>query len=138
MNLLKRNKWLWLAAFCATFVLVSSLGAAERWVALGDSNPGDPPQLNVVRSDQGRTVIEVNLPGFWVSDHVIAGKTFQELTIPEQTTTMEIGKPALPVIRTLVAIPGNARVEVSYQAGESVVLEGYRVYPFQEPQTDEQ
>ena len=138
MNLLKRNKWLWLAAFCATFVLVSSLGAAQRWVALGDSNPGDTPQLNVVRSDQGRTVIEVNLPGFWVSDHVVAGETFQELTIPEQTTTMEIGKPALPVIRTLVAIPGNARVEVSYQAGESVVLEGYRVYPFQEPQTDEQ
>jgi hypothetical protein len=138
MSLLKMNKWLWLAAFCATFVLVSSLGAAERWVTLGDSNPGDTPQLNVVRSDQGRTVIEVNLPGFWVSDHLVAGEAFQELTIPDQTTTMEIGKPAVPVIRTLVAIPGNARVEVSYQAGESVVLEGYRVYPFQEPQTDEQ
>jgi len=138
MEFAKKSKVLWVAALCAAFVLVSSLGAAQRWVALTDSNPGEAPELSVLSSDDTRTVIEVSLPGFWVQDIQAEGQTFQQLTVPGYATTLEIGKPAVPVIRTLVAIPGNARVEVSYRAGETVVLEGYRVYPFQEPETDGQ
>ena len=64
MELAGKSKVLWVAALCAAFVLVSSLGAAQRWVTVTDSNPGEAPELSVLSSDDTRTVIEVSLPGF--------------------------------------------------------------------------
>ncbi|MFQ6103234.1 MAG: C25 family cysteine peptidase [Candidatus Glassbacteria bacterium] len=108
----------------------------NRWVALRESEEGSHPVITTLKSDRNQTVVDVDLPGFWTSDRVVAGEYFQELTIPGQTTLMEVGKPALPMIRFLIAIPHGAQVDLSFQAEEQVILTDYRVYPFQQPQKD--
>jgi hypothetical protein len=125
-----------------TMVLVTATTGTEvgpensRWVALNSADTGSEPVITVMHSNQEHTIVDVELPGFWVSDREAAGSAFQEVTVPGHTTTMEIGKPALPVIRFLVAVPSHAHVAMSYESDHSVTLDGYLVYPFQEPQTD--
>jgi hypothetical protein len=110
--------------------------SGKRWISFAEADEGSQPKIMVLDSDQQHTIVDIELPGFWTTDKNEAGESFQELTIPGQTTLMNIGKPALPVIRFLVAVPIRAKVEFSCQADRPVALDGYSVYPYQPPLTD--
>jgi len=105
-----------------------------RWVTLGAETQGKNPEITVLESDCESTVIDVTVPGFWVADRRGNEQVFQELRIPEHTTTMEVGKPAVPTIHAAIAVPYNAEVRTRILASSSEVLFGYHVVPFQ-PQT---
>ncbi len=64
---------------------------------------------------------------------------YQALRFPDYYTTLEVGKPQLPVISELVAIPPEAaKVTVTVVDYAETRLLGYKVYPFQTPTTDGQ
>ncbi|RLI51470.1 MAG: hypothetical protein DRP09_19250, partial [Candidatus Thorarchaeota archaeon] len=106
----------------------------RQWVNLEiGTYVGKEPEITTLASDNYHTVLDVTVPGFWINKD----NKFEKLEIPGQTTTMDVGNPAIPVIRTLVAIPDNAIVDVSYHVSDIVTLEGYTIYPFQEPTTDD-
>jgi len=107
-----------------------------QWIALDGSASGSQPAVTVLESSSELTVIDVSLPGFWMSEREALGEQFKELSIPGCNSTMDIGKPALPVVRFLVAIPYGAEIDLSIQSDGQVVLDDYLVYPFQEPTTD--
>jgi hypothetical protein len=108
----------------------------KTWVSFYGSHPGEEPILNVLESSSENMIIDVKLSGFWVSDIVIDGDIYQEISIPGHSTTMEIGEPAIPIIRSLVAIPNNCNIETSYSIDNQIILEDYYLTVFEEPLTD--
>lgn len=130
------------SVFSLIFILATVFSSSPleansgQWVALDGSDSGSQPSVTVLESNSELTVIDVSVPGFWVTEKSALGEEFKELSIPGQHTTMDIGKPALPVIRFLVAVPVGAEVELAVQAESRIALENYLVYPFQQPLTD--
>ena len=61
------------------------------WLSFNGSNPGEEPILTVLESTSETIVIDVTLPGFWITDIEIEENIYQEITIPGQSTTMDIG-----------------------------------------------
>ncbi len=125
-------------SFIVLFVCTPVFGSSmegSRWMKLGGEE-GMEPSITVLGSNAERTTIEVDIPGFWVKDREVSGEIFHELSIPGQTTVMVVGEPAVPVIRFLVAVPAGARITMSSRTDGSRTLDGFRIYPFQEPTTD--
>ncbi len=110
--------------------------AESNWVSIDGRSAASAPSGNVIRSDNDETVIRFNIPGFHAEDILEGGTTFQSLSFSNQTTTTEVGKPALPVIRQLVAIPNDTDVRVEILSATERTLENYSVYPFQEPRRE--
>jgi hypothetical protein len=107
------------------------------WISFYGSKPGDKPILNVLESSIEKTGIEIELPGFWVNDVEINQNIYQEISIPDHSTTMDIGEPAIPIIRSLVAIPKNCNIDITYTLDGQIKLEDYTLTVFEEPITDE-
>ncbi len=120
-----------LLAFLAFAVLPVS--AAQEWLPMAGTSTPEKPSATVYSSGETEAVISFSTNGFWVEDVIEDGKTFQALRFPGYYTTREEGKPQLPVIIELVAVPGDAVVEVSVTGYTEKVLEGYNIYPFQIP-----
>ena len=117
----------------STIVLMSvSSFASSRWVQVGASGPRKP-EATVLKSDATETIIRFDIHGFWTREISENGETFNELRFPGYATTMEIGRPELPCIADLVAIPDGSGVSVSVIESEEVVFGDYKVYPFQKP-----
>ncbi len=134
-----------MVSFLSCFVLVLLIaapahpagpGAEEQWIALTPDDAGSAPAIRVLESDSRHTLLKVSVPGFRVIERSRDEEVFQELSLPEHTTTTDIGKPALPVVRFLVAVPDRDRVTMEVRSGDETVFGGYRVFPFQEPPVD--
>ncbi len=108
----------------------------KTWVSFYGSNPGKGPILNILESSSEKTVIDVILPGFWITNVEIEGNIYQEISIPGHSTTMEIGEPAIPIIRSLIAIPENCDIGNTYIVHDQIKLEDYTITVFEEPATD--
>jgi len=108
----------------------------KTWVSFFGSSPGEEPILNVIESSSERIVIDVTLQGFWITDIMIDLDTYQEITIPGYSTTMDIGEPAIPIIRFLIAIPEHCDIDTTYTINDQIKLEDYSITVFEEPSTD--
>jgi hypothetical protein len=112
---------------------VMPVSAAQEWVTMAGTSTPEKPSAAVLGSDDQETMISFSTNGFWTEETTEGGATYQVLQFPGYYTTLEIGKPQLPVITELVAVPGDAIVEVSIVDYTERVLTGYKVYPFQTP-----
>jgi len=89
------------------FTLLTVMTTAQKqWVGFTTNNP-QLPQLILEEQDQSRVVIEISVPGMYVSTITEAGQTFQRIELIENRTTKDIGRPELPMINGPVGIPGN-------------------------------
>ena len=71
------------------------------------------PEVTVIVTNSSTTVIEYILSGFTSEPITHNGFEYQSLRLPDYWTTLDIGKPQLPVITKLVAIPDGAKLSVS-------------------------
>jgi hypothetical protein len=108
----------------------------RTWISFYGSKPGEEPILNVLESSLEKTVIDVTLPGFWVTDVLIEGDFYQEIMIPEHSTTMDVGEPAVPIIRSLIAIPENCNIDSTFLINDKIKLDDFTLTVFEEPLTD--
>ncbi|MHC4942814.1 MAG: C25 family cysteine peptidase [Planctomycetota bacterium] len=108
----------------------------SQWIDLDTGRMGEEPEVYVLDSNNRHTLIHVNLPGFWNTPVETSGQRFHALEIPGHNSTLEVGKPEMPVIRVLIAVPGDAAIHASFEAARQISLEGYRVFPCQEPEYD--
>ncbi|MEW6686838.1 MAG: C25 family cysteine peptidase [Candidatus Edwardsbacteria bacterium] len=108
------------------------------WVSFdGKSLAGTPATASVISSDQSKTVIVFNIPGMWVNTKAVGTNTYHVLTIPGcEGSTIEIGKPQIPAFRKLIAIPPQANATVAVTNLAEISFSGYKVWPFQTPETD--
>ena len=123
------------AVIIALIAVVSIALADPTWVEFTKGMQGEAPQLTVLESSFAGTTINLKTSGMWVEDVEEARVTYQRITLPTSHTG-EVGKPMLPVIRKLVAIPATAGVKVIVESKKEIILEDYLVYPAQIPETD--
>jgi hypothetical protein len=81
-------------------------------------------------------VVDVTLPGIWVTNREEEGETYQQLSLPSAGRTADIGLPELPYIGRWVAVPHGADVAATVTLLDSLDLEGYRAWPAQHPAPD--
>lgn len=114
-------------------LVFTNVSFAKEWIPLDSSLDPSPPEVALIESNNSETVIEYALPGFTSEPIVYDGTEYKSLRLPGCWTTLEVGKPQLPVINELIAVPKGASLDVSVVHSESVVLGNYNVYPFQKP-----
>lgn len=87
---------------------------------------------------QGLHGVEVlySFPGFETSKADVAGYTYHHVTIPGAGKMREPGKPAMPALTELVAIPFHARAILSANSGSYKDYGGYRIHPALQPAFD--
>jgi|GEM_PF-1177975 len=117
--------------FIIFFLSVPSLFA--QWISLDGTNKVNKPNIKVLNSDYSSLLIEISLPGIEITKRTEDSQTFDELRFPEYYTTLEVGKPQLPVIRELLGVPDFSDYKFSIIDSSVILLTNYNIFPFQEP-----
>ncbi len=116
-------------------VLMGSAFAQKSWVAFTSDQPGQP-QIRLEQSNRAGAVYSIDIPGMY-SENVTAEKqSFQRISLLEDKTTQDVGRPELPMLHQVVGIPGNQKATYTVTDMETMKLSGYHIYPFQTPTTD--
>jgi len=118
-------------AALAVFGAATAAFGDANWVSLEETSAVEGPSAELLRSNQDETVVRFRVPGFLAENRAENGGTYQSIRFPGLVGTREAGKPELPVISEMIAIPGNARVKVSILDRKEVTLSGYAVDPGQ-------
>lgn len=93
----------------------------------------NPPQLQSLQATQAMQALRLNLSGFHEAGITRNNIKFSRLTFPDGATTSEIGRPEIPVVRWLVAVPDGATVQVAAKGGTAKTYPKMQVYPVQPP-----
>ncbi|MCD4788794.1 MAG: hypothetical protein K8R37_02245, partial [Bacteroidales bacterium] len=109
--------------------------AQKNWISFTSDNP-ELPQVVIEEQNDTKIILNISIPGMYVSDYEEEGQSFQRLELLENETTMDVGMPELPMLNEIIGIPGNKKIKVSILEQETVMLEDYLVYPFQTPAKD--
>ncbi len=116
------------------FVSIVAFGQ-KSWVPFTSQQPLQH-EITILDSDRSGLILEVNIPGMF-SEVITNGEmTFQRITLDDNRTTKEVGRPELPMLHELIGIPGNQQMSVTILELETMKFEGYTIYPFQTPTTD--
>ncbi|OYD14403.1 hypothetical protein CH330_08750, partial [candidate division WOR-3 bacterium JGI_Cruoil_03_51_56] len=97
------------------------------------------PKVTILENNSQSTVFEVTVPGVEITPVVVEGEQFSQLTLPgEVMAVLEEGKPQVPKVSVLLAIPTGAQVTARVVAKETKQLKVADVYPLQPPLTEDQ
>lgn len=111
--------------------LVSVLHADWKRI-IGSSDTPVPPDKKVMKSDTLGVYIRATIFGFTEEDTTIDSKDFRRVAIPDEDVdwdTLNTGKPQIPFIRTLIAVPDSAFLDLEIYSGDCTVFEDYLLYP---------
>ncbi|MFP4470585.1 MAG: C25 family cysteine peptidase, partial [Bacteroidales bacterium] len=124
-----------LTVLLTLIMLICSAYAQKTWVPFTGDEPGQP-QVTLQESDRAGVVFDVKITGMYSEDITSEKQNFQRISLLENKTTKDVGRPELPMLHELVGIPGNQKVKVTVLEIETMKLSGYHIYPFQTPTTD--
>jgi hypothetical protein len=102
------------------------------WNTLGVSADRMPAR-KVIADQPGRTVLDITVPGVDISYLTKDGTTYQKVSLPYGGTTHEVGRPALPLITELVAIPDHGTVTVRVLNVQTTTISDANIFPFLKP-----
>lgn len=102
--------------FLFGIVLLLTLGAPGPLAAQTGAG-----QVEVIRSNSNRIVLELIPPPFQIKSKNIDGRTFSEIQVPNWGQGGEAGGPNLPVFGAMVAIPQRANALMNVRADESKI-----------------
>jgi hypothetical protein len=114
----------------------SAVQAAERWHPFAPQEPASPARVEVVSRNLGGVVMDVTLPGMWVTEREQDGQTYHQLRIESAGRTADLGLPEMPYVGRWVAVPHGARITASVNLLDSIDVTGYQVWPAQLPAPD--
>lgn len=127
----------------ALTTLPSVAGAVEEGPGEADSPELQMPATEdsgadvvVLDSDGASTVLDVVVRSVDEQSIQADGQSFQSLSLSGYGSTAEVGKPELPVIREVIAVPDGATITATVTDSSYSTSPGYRVYPVQEPEVD--
>ena len=119
-----------------TFLVAAVLAAfstalhAQEWVSFEEKAQRSKPSVTVLSSNDFETIIEINVKGMDVKEVTHKNTLYHELRFPDYFTTLEVGKPQLPKISEIIAIPDMANVKVSVIDTAAIIIKGYNVHPY--------
>lgn len=116
-------------------VLGRSTEAAGRWIQFENSqskNTLTSPDISVSVATSEEVVLDITVPGMYVTEIGQEGETYQQISILRSGYTAEVGKPQLPMFGELLAIPQSATVKITVLSTQYEELNDYMIYPAQE------
>ncbi|MEO0185400.1 MAG: C25 family cysteine peptidase [candidate division WOR-3 bacterium] len=99
---------------------------------IGWSDLSFPPEKVVIKSDTAGVFIKTTIYGFNRKDTLIDNKNFQQITIPDcelDLDTIKKGKPQIPYIRLLIAVPDSCNFNININPIDFTVFSNYLIYP---------
>lgn len=115
-----------------------SIAAVSQWVdVLGSSESSVPPSIECMKSDTIEVYINTAIFGFNSTDTTADSKNFKRIEIPNAQIqqvystgdTTIIGKPQIPYMSLLLAVPDSATLTISVNESAPTIFENYLLYP---------
>jgi hypothetical protein len=118
-------------------IVVEKNNCVGEWVgSTPNSTPGSVYEVKMKCSDNTGMVVDVDIPGIITANVTFNETYYQIIEMPNAGYTSAIGKPKLPVIRRYLEVPRGVVLSVEIIYSDHKLLDGYYVYPAQEPQED--
>ena len=121
--------------FLMSFVMFTF--AQKSWVDFTSSNP-QLPVVQIEQQDASKLVLDISVPGMFVTNVTEEGTNFQLIELSELNTQQEVGMPQLPMINEVIGIPVEKLARFNIIEMTSIKLSDYTIYPFQTPSVDVQ
>ena len=99
---------------------------AEEWIEFTSSTPEEPFIENFLAPNVSFSVEVFGMYSTNISEN---GTVYQRVTIPDWFVLEEIGKPEIPVIRLLVAIPECDSATLTDNVFNEMTFDNYHIYP---------
>lgn len=123
-----------IAIFSITLLLFGSLVSQPIRSDEPTETQISPPDVTVMNSDRNGVTLNISLNGIDIKNEEINGEIFHKISLPKYGYLDIIGKPKLPAIRFYLAVPPEVSdVQVNIPDSGYTILNGYNVYPVQEP-----
>jgi hypothetical protein len=110
----------------------------EGWLPfIPGAEPGTVHDVKLKASDNTGIAVDSDIPGMHTVNVPVDGEVYQRISMSNVHYTTAVGKPKVPIIRRYLEIPYDVNyltIEILYS--DSVILEGYNVYPAQPPLLD--
>ncbi|MDH5684667.1 MAG: hypothetical protein OEZ20_09410, partial [candidate division WOR-3 bacterium] len=120
-------------------LLTFSISQSEPiWHPFANKGPEAMTEINIPNSDNYRTTVTIDIPGFLVEEETVDGINYHHISIPilNGGTLTEEGSPQLPLIARFIAIPPDRDPEIRITEKIEETFVGYNVYPYQPPLPD--
>ncbi len=101
------------------------------WQSFDGSEEGTFPDVKVLYSGVDKTVIDITIHGVWVGKVERKGVSFDYVAIPQEEFLREVGKPQVPSIGRLIAIPNGKKFKCNVVDSSYVELENLTLFPAQ-------
>lgn len=109
---------------------VAEAGLPTGWVCFdGIATTPVPPRVGIVSSGSDELVLDIEVPGVLSTDVKEGEIDFRKLEFPGYYRSTEVGHPALPAVRQLIAVPAGCTVGVSVSTPDSIRYWDSVVYP---------
>ncbi|MFH1864916.1 MAG: C25 family cysteine peptidase [Candidatus Eisenbacteria bacterium] len=103
---------------------------SDGWVTINEVSPwSEPPVSEILASILDSISLTVDVHGFEVETVHHGSEEFQKLSFLGESYTSETGKPQLPVVRTMLAIPDCDSYSLRVELGDSTEFAGATVWP---------
>ncbi|HIE06317.1 MAG TPA: hypothetical protein EYP58_05900, partial [bacterium (Candidatus Stahlbacteria)] len=121
---------------CITILFAVGLTSAA-WIPM-TSTTARAPSFEVISSEAGATVIEVNVYGIELAEETINGKVYKVVSLPGEESPFDdaVGKPQVPTVPGVIALPDHSIPQAEIIGGSYVDIPDVLLKPFQPPTTD--
>ena len=124
------------------FILAAALTTAAfalhgnfDWQSFG-GQPGDQCNVNLVESDAGHIIVDVEVPGFWLGKTVAGGTTWDCIDLPGFYTQTRVGLPEVPSVPQMFALPFGTSASVTIEDVTYSSYNNINLVPRQTPEID--
>lgn len=127
-------------SLCVALVLLtaSTLAAgleSYSWQSLGGAE-GSCPSVTLVESDLGHIVVDVEIPGFWMTTWPGGGQNWERIFLPGYYSQSEVGFPEVPSVPVLFALPIGTQAVVTVEDVRYSTFDDIRLLPRQPAEID--
>ena len=117
----------------AVFLLCSENILADDLFLKAGNRSRNANEINLLRSDNSGTVIDVKINGFYNRKTDLAGMTYDNIYLKDFVSLSDAGKAALPTITKMISIPNYKDVKIIINNTESEIFNSFNVIPYQTP-----
>jgi len=115
-------------------VLLINTFSVAQWVSIDNNSiPGSKPNVQLISDDITGTVIKIELSGFRINEFNAEGKTYHSIDLGSLGITTGVGRPEIPHIAKILAIPDQGTVSVEVlETSETQIIKGINIPPVRE------
>ncbi len=113
------------------FTAMAASAASGSWVPLEGNEAGARPDFVMLQHSSGGDLFEMRLPGFERSTAILNGKRWDRVEIPGGGYELERGKPEVPHVTRLLAIPARSGVRLEAEILSERTFEDVDLMPAQ-------